>query len=349
MFDYKPQPAAFSTELDKDIGWAHAGFEAFEPNPKYSWQQRRRPETDSWPIVVPKGGPRIGNLPKIVEDLIKATWKYTEPQDGAARGNIMMGTRGMAAPAHIVNGTYHTQVRPTTPVLRTQFPTNTPIATDWYLFNFIQRTHAVTFRGDTRPPSEVIGRQNGFNPPNSRTDRYYLEKNIYEAFNSYSLRRFKNAVDKTDFLRAVDSVARSEDDQKLLVDYMMWRKIAEREAVHLGRMVENECLKGYISTARSIDTSIRFGTAYHTKPGWLYMTVVHGGFVVPFGERTYWGTEEGEIAQWGPIPGERIVGFVHLDGWAPDSAIYIRRKFRKDEPKAFEKMFNVLSGKTTDE
>jgi hypothetical protein len=346
MSDYKPTRAQFSNELDNEIGWVVSAFESFEPNPQYSWTQRQRTEPEDWPIIEPKHGPRIGNLPKIVEDLVKATWKYAEPTDGAARGNIMMGTRGMAAPAHIANGVYHKQVRPVAPVLTTTFPTNTPIASDWFVFNAIKRTNSVSFRGDTRPPSQVIGRQNGFNPPNSRTDRYYLENNIFEAFNSYSLRRFGNAIAKTDFLRAVDSVIPSADDQRLLVDYLMWRKITEREAVHLGRMVENECLKGYISTARIIDTSIRFGTAFNKRPGWLYITIVHGGFIVPFGATNFWGSEEGEIAQWGPIPGERIVGFVHLDGWKPDSPIYIRRSFRKKEPKAFEEIFNIISGKT---
>ena len=79
-----------------------------------------------WPIVVPKNGPRIGNLPKIVEDLVKATWKYAEPKAGATRGNIQMGTRGMAPSAITANQTYHAQVRPTATVLQTTFPTNTP-------------------------------------------------------------------------------------------------------------------------------------------------------------------------------------------------------------------------------
>jgi len=346
MSDYKPQPAAFSNELDNEIGWALNGFEAFEPNPRYPWANRTKIHADAWQIVKPKHGPKIGKLPKIIQDLVKATWKFAEPKAGAARGNIMIGTRGMAAPSHVAHQTYHAQVRPTTPVLDTTFPNDSVIASDWDVFNQIERTNAVTFRGDTRPPKEVIGRQNGFYPPNSRTDSYYLEHNIYNAFDSYSTRRFGRPVGQADFLRAVRAAVPDPDDQKLLVDYMMWRKITKKEAVHLGRMVENECLKGYISTARAIDTAIRFGTAYNTRPGWLYITVVHGGFIVPFGEQNYWGSKEAEIAQWGPIPGERIVGFVHLDGWAPDSSIYIRRKFRKAEPKAFEEIFNVMSGKT---
>lgn len=346
MFDYKPKSAAFDNSLNDAIGWLATEFEAFQPSPKYPWNARRQPSKDAWPIVVPRTAPPIGNLPKIIEDLVKATWKFAEPKAGAARGNIIMGTRGAAMPNDFANQTYHAQVRPTTPVIKTTFPVDTPIASDWNVFNQLKRTNAVTFRGDTRPPIEVITKQNGFNPPNSRTDRYYLENNIFNAFASYLNRRFQRPLDKTDFLRAVDSTIPMPSDQKLLVDYMMWRKITEHEAVHLGRMVENECLKGYISTARAIDTSISFGTAFNSKPGWLYLNVVHGGFVVPWGQTSIWGTEEAEIAQWGSIPGDRIVGFVHLDRFRPDSAIFIRRSFRKNEPKAFEYMFNVMSGMT---
>ena len=346
MFDYKPKTATFDNSLNNDIGWLATEFEAFEPNPKYSWNARPMPSKDAWPIVVPNKAPLIGDLPKIIENLVKATWKYAEPKAGAARGNIIMGTRGMAAPGNVAAETFHAQQRPTTPNIKSTFPVDTPIASDWKVFEQIKRTNAVAFRGDTRPPIEVISNQNGFNPPNSRTDRFYLENNIFNAFDSYSKRRFQRPVDKGDFLRAVDSAVPAAADQKLLVDYLMWRKITEREAVHLGRMVENECLKGYISTARAIDTSIGFGTAYNSKPGWIYLVVVHGGFVVPWGAKNNWGSEEAEIAQWGSIPSERIVGFMHLDRFKPDSAIFVRRSFRKNEPKAFEEMFNVMSGKT---
>lgn len=346
MFDYKPKTAAFNNSLQNDIGWLATEFEAFEPDRKYTWKPRAAPSKDAWPIVVPKSGPPIGELPKLIENLVKATWTAAEPKAGAVRGNIIMGTRGAAAAPQLAQQTYHAQVRPTTPVIKSTFPTNTPIASDWKTFEHIKRTNAVSFRGDTRPPIEVITKQNGFNPPNSRTDRYYLENNIFNAFESYLNRRFQRPLDKTDFLRAVDATIPNAADQKLLVDYMMWRKITEREAVHLGRMVENECLKGYISTARSIDTSITFGTAYNSKPGWLYLTVVHGGFIVPWGRNSIWGSEEAEIAQWGSIPGERIVGFMHLDRFVPDSAIFIRKSFRKTEPKAFETMFQIMSGRT---
>jgi hypothetical protein len=65
---------------------------------------------------------------------------------------------------------------------------------------------------------------------------------------------------------------------------------------------------------------------------------------VPDGQ-SFWGAEEAEIAQWGPIPAERIVGFVHVQAdKIPDGPIFIRRSFRAAEPEAFEHMFKVMSG-----
>jgi len=120
--------------------------------------------------------------------------------------------------------------------------------------------------------------------------------------------------------------------------------------------MHRDCLKGYISTAKSIDTSLSFATRsgdnFGVRAGWLYLTVVHAGFMVPDGAQYHWGSEEAEIAQWGPIPAAQIVGFVRVEPilgvtGKPDGPIYIRRSFRTSEPAAFEQMFKVMSGKTT--
>lgn len=332
-----------------DLGWLAAEFEAFAPDTKYGDKWRAAPSKDAWDIIEPRTAPPVGHLMPIVERLIKSTWKFAEPARDTPRGDLLIGTRGMpnAMAQAVSNQTYHPQVRPTRANIDSSFPTDTAIASDWEVFHQIERTNAVTFRGDTRTPSEIISRAGGFHPPMSRTDRYYLENGIYYAFKDYLNRRFGRSLESQDFLRAVDSSAPSPEQKSLLIDYLMWRKITEREAVHLGRMVENECLKGYISTARSIDTAISFGTAYNKKPGWLYVTVVHAGFIVPWNEReNFWGSREAEIAQWGSIPSERIVGFRHLDGWAPEGPVFIRRKFRKSEPDAFRKIFNIMCGAT---
>jgi hypothetical protein len=349
MFDYKPERSNEVLTFD-EIGSVSSEFEAFKPYPKYSWEKGKRnpPKSkDVWKIVVPKTAPRIGQLPQIIENMMKMTWKYSEPSAGAQRGNVIMGMRGGIAPSFVQNQTYHSQVRPTKPAIYTTLPNNSAIASDWKVFQQIERTNAVTFRGDSRPPQVVINQCNGFNPPITRTDRYYLENNIFDHFQYYLQNRYQRPLAKSDFLRAIDSVVPTEEDKKLLVDYMMWRKITEREAVHLGRMVEQECLKGYISTARAIDSAVMFGTRYNHQTGWVYLTIVHGGFVVPWEKTAIWGSEEAEIAQWGPIPAERIVGFARFTARGfLDSSIYIRRSFRKSEPDAFETMFKVFSGKT---
>lgn len=345
MPNYKPIPIPIPTlpsSIAKDVGNLHTEFIPFQPDPKYSFLGAR-PTSDSWATIVPRTAPPIGDLPRLIKDLIKATWQFAEPSANSVRGAVTIGGRGAAVPRG--NEPYHPQVRPTSPVITSTFPNDSAIASDWKVFNWIRRTNAVTFRGDSRSPLDVITKAGGFYPPNSRTDRHYLENNIYKEFEDYLQRRYARALTKEEFLRAVDSTAVSGADKALLVDYMMWRKITEREAVHLGRMVENECLKGYISTARSIDTSLFFAAGNGTREGWLYLTVIHGGFVVPHLARYNWGSEEAEIAQWGPIPADRIVGFVHVKkSKIPDGPIFIRRSFRMGEPEAFEHMFKVMSG-----
>jgi hypothetical protein len=74
--------------------------------------------------------------------------------------------------------------------------------------------------------------------------------------------------------------------------------------------------------------------------------VVHAGFVVPYQglDEIVWGSAEAEIAKFGPVRAEQIVGFVHFDPHSPDSPIFMRKAFRKNEPKAFQQMHQALSG-----
>jgi len=349
MFDYKPKAAVIDPAVTNpnDIGWLQTEFEPFEPNSQYSWVKGARGEVynSSWKTtVVPKNGPpAAGSMPDVVKRMVKSTWKITEPKAGATRGNIMMGTRGMANP--IINPTYNPQVRPNEGI-PVQMGNDSAIATDWKLMETLARTNAVTFRGDKRPPAQVISRANGFHPPDTRTDRYYLENGIFKAFAGYFYARYNRQIDQNDFLRAVDTAAPSPADKVMFIDYMTWRMLMDREAAHLGRMASEQCLKGYISTSRAIDSSIGF-SQMGSGGGWIYLTVVHDGFVVPDtvrGRNVSWGTHEAEIAQWGPIPAERIVGFRHFPTYEGAGPIFIRRSFRKSEPKAFETMFKVLSG-----
>lgn len=335
--------------LRRDLGALILNYEPFLPDIHYSFANRD--PTGSLETVVPKTGPPIGDLPELIQRMIKSTWKLTEPSDTNVQGSrgITIGTRDGAVPASGAN--YHAQARPTKTMLPSKLQNEDAIASDWKLFDLIQRTNAVTFRGDSRSPLRVISEAHGFYPPNSRKDDDYLENNIVVAFQDYISRRYQDIPpDPKKILDAIKAVAVSPEAKKLVVDYMMWRKITEGEAIHLGRMVQNECLKGYISTARSIDTALGFATANGARPGWVYLTVVHGGFVVPLGKQDYWGSHEWEIAQWGPIPDTRIVGFVHAvskdNKLTPEGPIFILRNFRWSEPDAFKRMFKIMSGMT---
>jgi hypothetical protein len=355
MFDHDFKPERSKVTLgNEELGVIPSDFEPFEPNPKYSWTNRKLPSHNDWTHMVPKVAPPIGSLPQIIQDILERTWKFAEPAKGASRVGydgklVTMGTRNQGSRG-TVGDTYHSQVRPVNQAIFTKSPNPAAIAADWKMFDQIKRINVVSFRGDSRPPRVVIGDMGGFTPPNSRTDRYYLENNIHAAFDNYLQRRYNRNVAKDVFLRAVDASAPSPEQKRLLIDYLMWRKITEGEAVNLGRMVENECLKGYTSTSRAIDSSLTFATRYGKVDGWVYVTVVHGGFIIPFATlktMVDWGSSEAEIAQWGPIPSSRIVGFVGVSkAKVPQTPIFFRRSFRKTENVAFKYMFNVMSGMT---
>ncbi|MGH8515855.1 MAG: hypothetical protein ACREUE_00205 [Panacagrimonas sp.] len=363
---YQPKAFVFDaaskqTALDQ-LGYAFGEFtEIYAPDPDYAWGwERRAPTKDKWKLQ--DIGGKKKDIPTIISNMMKSTWKTTEPKagrgaiapGGKAHGQVTIGQRGMPLSANVPNKgeAFHPQVRPTKEELKVQLDTGA-IAKDWNVFDKIPRVSAVTFRGDQRPPGELIGRYRGFSPPSSRTDQYYLENYVYPAFASYLKRRWQREdLSKQDFLHAVNTCIPMADEKKLLVDYMMWRQIVRREEAHLGRMTSNECLKGYISTSKAIDSSIYFGTAYHSKPGWLYVTVVEDAFIVPFTKDSgvgIWKTGEAEIAQWGPVPADRVIACARIDrdagqNWVLAPPFYMRKAFRRRWPRQFEYIFKVMSG-----
>lgn len=353
--DFKPARAqSLDPELQASVGLLLTDFEIFQRDAQF--QTGYRPyEMSEWQTVVPTKAPPVPiGLPDVFDRVLKSCWKLSEPKAGAQRGRQIVGTRGLAPSAATRAETYHPQVRPTATVATSLFPNKDAIASDWNVVHGMKRTNAVTFRGDTRKPLEVIFNSKGFHPPISRTDKYYLEKNVFDAFADYLKRRYQRQITQQEFLAAVRDHARSAADQKLLIEYSVWRQITVREAAHVGRMVENECLKSFISTSPSIEVARTFGTKFGAVAGWIYVTIVHGGFVVPLeksrniaDKTALWGSTELEIAQWGAIPPERIVGFMQIPRQArPDNPIFMRRSFRKEEPKAFEAIYNTMSGWT---
>ncbi|HEY4029427.1 MAG TPA: hypothetical protein VGM25_03720 [Caulobacteraceae bacterium] len=331
---------------DPDLIKVAGEFEAYEPNATYA--KLKLPPTMNcppYPQIKPDNFPPIQPLDPPLRAIIDSMWKRAEPAKAATRSSITVGLRGQAAPigpAPKQEALYHPHVNPLT-----QFNDDPhAFARDWGYTNTIERTNAVTFRGDSRPPNWVISKDMGFFPPNAREDDFYLYGVVFGKFKDYMKRRYDRDISMADYVSALSGTAPSAEAKTVLVNYMMWRKICEGEAFHLGRMVADEALKGYISTSRALPMSVYFATGRATKPsGWVYVTQVKGGFIVPT-LKNYWGTHEQEIANWGPIRAADIVGFQKValsgDGLSP---IYIRPTFRKTEPKAFRKVFDTLSHK----
>ena len=369
-------PDAFLGYPDEaDLGWLPTEFIPLEPDPRFvnmpnppmEWpvtpKSPARP-ADEWPIVRATSAPPVRtDLPLLIERMIPRgrPWGFAEPKDRAPHGSAgqhvgldapLMGTRGMPQslfktfqqPGEV----YHKQQRPTRPVMDVVMGDDgAAIANDWALHRDVERVNAVTFRGDKRSPYQLIVRAGGFFPPNTRTDPDYKKRNVAWAFTDYLWRRYQQNADADDVKRVIEQTLVSQSDLDLFNQYVVWKALVTKEASHMARMTDNEFDKAWISTSKCRTNSEVFVT-YNNTPGWMYIVIVHSGFVVPFGRGGVWETQEAEIAQYGPITADRIVGFCHYCPFVGrDTPIFLRESFRRKEPKAFEAMYRALSGAPT--
>ncbi|MEO7243658.1 MAG: hypothetical protein ABIX12_00695 [Rubrivivax sp.] len=375
MFSYEPKKLR-GIRHDPAVGPMAAEFEAFEPNPKYAFGPMHVPPyaplreipshigrdapTDCPPITPVKSPPPRDGLSLHVRNLVKALWKQAEPAQGAQRGSLQIGgARGRAGQQNESFAQrmlrqkkelapYRSQVSPTG--ASPESFAESEMTLDWKEMDQIQRTSAFTFRGDRDGPATLLNARGGFKPPATRTDRSYLEGDIYSHFAGYLKRRYDRELTKEDFLAAIDRTLGDRRAQETLIAYLLWRKLVEKEQFHLGRMTVDECLKAFISTSTSLPVSMYFASGRGTGAGWMYVTFVSNGFSVPnyslgSGENHKWATGEHEIAQMGPIPPDRIVGFRHVANLRTlDGPVYFRESFRKSEAQPFGRMFDILSG-----
>jgi hypothetical protein len=208
----------------------------------------------------------------------------------------------------------------------------------------LDRVNAYTFRGDSRTP-EAVRRAGGFNPPITRTDTYYQDEYIYPAFSKYMKKRFNMDIDKPAFARAWNQTVAYPGDKMVLHNFFFWRSMVENEQYHIGKMLADETLKGFISTTRS--TMVAKGFA--GNGGWVYLTLIKGGFLVPDKGKHVWTQTYGEqeIALPAPVPWEDIFGFRQV---GPDERVfvgpvYFRRGFAARNPTAHQQAYELLSGK----
>lgn len=299
------------------------------------------------------------DLPKQLEELIKHCWQKATASPGAGRGSSQIQLGGARQQNFIQKGfqiggariqaglqarnDYIPMVSPTKPPVA-NVPHLSGVANDWKVMQQLERVNAYTFRGDSRAPAAIKG-AGGFYPPMSRNDTAYVEGAIFKEFESYMQRRFQQTLDKQTFLDAYNKVLNTADAKKVMLNFSIWKAVCEQESLHVGRMLANEALKGYISTTRAVPVA----KAFAKTNGWVYVTLVKGGFVVPEKGKNVWTAifGEQEIALPVPLPWTDIVGFRGIGPVQQKfvGPIYFRKDFDSQDSTAFQKVHDLLSGK----
>jgi hypothetical protein len=327
------------------------------------------------PFIKAEEGYPFVDLPQMLEHMIKYCWKEASVTPGTARGGVQLGGARQTALNNLTNSNNPVDILQAVrmkaqaakgPAQRVaafvmpktkENPHLKGIAQDWKTMEDLERVNAYTFRGDKRPPGD-LKRAGGFHPPNTRTDEAYVNGTIYPHFQSYMSRRYNIQVDLPEFQRAFAGVANNDAQKRLLRHYSTWRIIADNESYHAGRMLALEALKGYTSTSRSLVVAKGFANA----GGWVYVTLVRGGFLIPDKGKHEWTKIYGEqeIAlpgglAWGEIFGFRQVGRGQTSGKDAvgnaavgrilSGPIYLRKAFEWRNATAFKECFELLSGK----
>jgi len=244
-----------------------------------------------------------------------------------------------------------TSVTPVNP----QVPYGTPLvdeqylrglARDWEGMLRIKRVVAYTFRGDSRSPEDVYKKYDGFHPNSTRIDETYIYGKVFEAFKAYVKRRNFREPSLDEYKEALAKKMSDPNTRRLYVEYVTWRMLLKEEEMHLGRMVADELLKGYISTSKSVTVAKGFAKSYK---GWVYVLRIDGGYEVPEKGKDVWTKifGEQEIAYPGAVPWVKVQGYRKVD---PVSGLFtgniaLRAIFTTVDLTAAEQVYKILSGK----
>jgi hypothetical protein len=359
-------------------------FECWKADPTLTRPENQDTAAKYWaggtlPTIPAEDGLRFVDLPRLLEHMVKHCWQRASPSAGAARGRLTIGgvatferdqvsmTAGRQtafnklavapnqaardkAAAMAQAGTHVRQVQPLIPGETVGAASELKkiahlkgIATDWKTMEQLPRVNGYTFRGDSRAPG-LVAKAGGFTPPITRTDAYYVENVIKPTFKSYMKRRYGQDVSDADFTKAINQAAPANSAERhVLSNYFVWRVMVQNEAFHVGRMLADEALKGYISTSRAVLVARGFAK----ENGWVYLTRVRGGFLVPDKGATTW-TQifgEQEIALPGKLDWDDVFGFRHVDDQRRlVGPIYFRKGFAAHRI-AFAQAYDLLSGK----
>lgn len=341
-------PENFDDQNHREFG---IEFDAI-PLPDQAQAQANAPVCDSSNMKYIKSRlamPHIG-LQDFYVRMAKRQWQAAQPF-----------VRRDAGPMHVAKGMLAIGARRdlvAKPVLqepvRTAFPGG--YATDWNLIPGLDRVNAYVFRGDKRGPRTVraVG---GFHPPSSRKDDRYAGV-IARRFASYMKTRYNQDVAESDIVQYVKGQGTA---GKVFTEYEMWRAILKNEELHIGRMVADEFLKGFISTTRSINTAVGFLTGAsadgNREPvGAIYALHSEGGFLLPPQAQHVHGTKinENEIAHPGALPWNKVIGFrtsIVVDfnndrTFQKTKVIWIRKGLLQADPKGIQQVIWALASVT---
>lgn len=279
--------------------------------------------------------------------LIESTWKHAQPKEGHGRSKFTVGGhRGKS----IQPDTFHAasainfdlgaeampQFAPTNvaPHLRSVVPQ------DWKVMNDIPRVSAYAFRGDTRGPDQIWA-AGGFRAPDTRTDDSYIANKAFPHFQKYFHTKTGLDITLDDFSRFFRGAIPQQRDRIDFSYYCLWRGLAARESMHIGRMVAKEDMKGYVSTTRAVPVAKGFAGAH----GHVYCCLIPSGFNTPTTKEGWFAVfGEQEIAVPVPVPATNIMGYRAMEGKKFTGSVFFRTGFDRLDNLAFQKCYLLLSG-----
>ena len=275
------------------------------------------------------------------ERMAKNQWRATLPSQQAFRDCAGLG-RAVPMGLH----------RPSTRVDAAKPLYRGAPATDWKKIRELDRVNAYVFRGDKRRPTDIRA-ANGFHPPSARTDDRYLTL-IARRFVDYMKQHFSKDVDPGEVVQYIKGQG---PVGKVFVEYEIWRAILGSEKLHIGRMVDDEFLRGYISTTRNILTARTFvritsADGYKAPVYAVYALHSEGGFLLPPRAQHVHGTKgtEAEVAHPGPLPWSKVMAFrtgMSID-WDDNRTFYksgvlfVRKGFLLADPRGYAQVVASL-------
>ena len=224
-------------------------------------------------------------------------------------------------------------------------------AKDWDLIPGLERVNAYAFRGDRRSP-RTLQLSGGFKPPSMRSDEGYFGT-IARHFSFYMKERFGLDIKEEDVIQYIKGKGPA---GRVFTEYQIWRSILKGEELNIGKMVQEEFMKGFVSTTRNVKVAHRYVTKQSDDnrsdfQGAVYVLHSEGGFLLPPKSLHAHGTkdDEAEIAHPGSIPWAKVMAFrpyttvdwttMDARSFVRNNYLFIRKGFAKADPKAYEKVF----------